>query len=174
MSEIIFYKSNDNTEQQYQQICEILSNSYNNNRFVYVLCPNAEYCYNLDEYIINYISESKPNPNITKNNNFFTYQLFQANNNQNTNNYLYNSTNVTLSYISHISHIDNNIEIRPNIKYDILLNLSKNIPSDFIKYKTIIEFLNNIDINISRDHYRHYAKYSTKYNFDIKIKEHVQ
>lgn len=137
-------------------ICDLILEHYNNKKNIYVLCINQEQCYRLDEYIINYQEY-----------NFFPYQILESQAPDENNNLL------------PPAKICIGTDLVPKLKPEILINLHENIPSNFLKYKLIIEIviaLNQSDTHNStdndilkkREHYKYYQKHNCTNNY-IKI-----
>ncbi len=127
-----FPLSSENTTQIFYTICNLLHIHYSNKHNIYILCPDQDYLYQIDEFIVTY-----------QETNFFPYQL------------LGEGPIPPAPICLGTEHIH-------KLKYDILLNLSDEIPENFKKYKKIIEFVPALaeQRGIVREHYKHYAKYN--------------
>lgn len=146
MPNITFYQLDTESQDDINRIiCDLCYSYYKNNRNIYLLCPDLNYCYQLDEYIVNYHKQK-----------FFPYNLL-------------GEGSIPPAPIN-IGHITTN-----KLKYDILINLHNIIPDNFTKYKEIIELVakNTTMRAISREHYKHYNKFSCKIEFTANITTNI-
>jgi DNA polymerase-3 subunit chi len=122
--------------------CDLIYQFYKNKQDVYILCPSIEYTYQLDEYILTYIEK-----------NFFPYQLVNSNLKFNT-------------LVPNTPCLSHEPATTLKLKSHTLINLSTIIPDNFIKYKNIIELIPKQPENreISREHYKHYIRYTKNIN----------
>jgi DNA polymerase-3 subunit chi len=143
MPSIVFYQLDTESQDDINNIiCDLCYSFYKNNRNIYILCPDLDYCHQLDEYIITY-----------QKNNFFPYNLL-------------GEGPIPPAQIC-IGHSETN-----KLKYDILINLHSIIPNNFTKYREIIELVakNTTTRALSREHYKHYHKFSYNIVFTKDIK----
>lgn len=136
---INFYQLDTDKQANINQIiCDFCFDFYQQNRTLYILCPNLEYSHELDEFIINYIKDK-----------FFPYSL-------------YGEGPIPPAQICL------GIEPTTKLKYDILINLHSIIPDNFIKYREIIELVaqNEQMRSLSRAHYKHYRQHNCDVKFN--------
>ena len=136
---VTFYQlQNDDQTDINQVISNIVFKAFKNNRKVYILCPDQDYCLQLDEYFINYHQSA-----------FFPFQLYGDG--------PIPPAPICLGFAT-----------STNLKYDILINLHSWIPADFKKYREIIELVPcKSELRaLTREHYKHYKKFQCHITFN--------